>query len=120
MTDIVMKPIGLVHSTRTEPIDDHWDAVDPEQVELVARNPRNRIDWPKVGIFAQRAKRRPNRIGVSCCRLVAVDGLRVHVEALDAIDGSPVLDLKPWVTELGPRGLVRQPAWMTELMNDYF
>ncbi len=154
MTDILMKPIGLVHSTRTEPIDDHWaderahveldatrftkealagligfshvivvyvmHAVDSEQVELVARNPRNRVDWPKVGIFAQRAKRRPNRIAVSCCRLLAVDGLRVHVEALDAIDGSPVLDLKPWVTELGPRGLVRQPAWMTELMKDYF
>jgi tRNA (adenine37-N6)-methyltransferase len=94
--------------------------VGPDHVEQTPRHPRNRTDWPKVGIFAQRAKRRPNRIGVSCCRLLGVDGTRVQLEALDAIDGTPVLDLKPWVREFGPRGEVHQPAWMTELMKDYF
>ena len=91
-------------------------------VETEARHPRNRADWPKVGIFAQRAKRRPNRIGLACCRIVSVaaDELRVRVEDLDAIDGTPVLDLKPWVQEFGPRGEVRQPTWMTELMKGYF
>jgi len=154
MESFIMKPVGVVHSTRTEAIDDRWltertsielDAeqftpsalsglggfshlvilyvmhgVAAEDVEKTARHPRNRSDWPKVGIFAQRAKRRPNRIGLSCCRLLGVDGLRLHVEALDAIDGSPVLDIKPWVREFGPRGDVRQPEWMTELMRDYF
>lgn len=95
-------------------------AVGVGDVEKAARHPRNRADWPAVGIFAQRAKRRPNRIGVSCCRLLGVEGTRIRVEALDAIDGTPVLDIKPWVEELGPRGEVRQPAWMTELMRDYF
>jgi tRNA-Thr(GGU) m(6)t(6)A37 methyltransferase TsaA len=89
-------------------------------VEKIARHPRGRADWPRVGIFAQRAKRRPNRIGLSCCRLLGIEGLRVRVEALDAIDRTPVLDLKPWVREFGPRGDVHQPAWMTELMKDYF
>lgn len=89
-------------------------------VEMAARHPRNRADWPKVGIFAQRAKRRPNRIGLACCRILGVDGLRVRVADLDAIDGTPVLDVKPWVHELGPRGDARQPAWMTELMRAYF
>lgn len=95
-------------------------AVDPGDVEKVARHPRNRADWPKVGIFAQRAKRRPNRLGVSCCRVLGIEGLHVRVEALDAIDGTPVLDIKPWVREFGPRGEVHQPEWITELMRDYF
>jgi tRNA-Thr(GGU) m(6)t(6)A37 methyltransferase TsaA len=95
-------------------------AVDEGDVETAARHPRNRADWPKVGIFAQRAKRRPNRIGLSCARILGIDGLRVRIGDLDAIDGTPVLDLKPWVQEFGPRGEVKQPAWMGELMRDYF
>jgi tRNA (adenine37-N6)-methyltransferase len=51
---------------------------------------------------------------------VPIDGLDVHVEGLDAIDGTPVLDLKPHVAECGPRGEVRQPAWATELMSGYW
>lgn len=94
--------------------------VDPDEVETTARHPRNRPDWPKVGIFAQRAKRRPNRLGLSCCRLVGMYGLRIEVDDLDAIDGTPVVDIKPWVDEFGPRGATKQPAWMTELMKDYF
>jgi tRNA-Thr(GGU) m(6)t(6)A37 methyltransferase TsaA len=154
MSEIIMRPIGSVHSTRKDAIDDHWDAeraeieLDPQQfseealsglgsfshveivfvmdgvdegsVELRARHPRNRPDWPKVGIFAQRAKRRPNRIGLSCCRLLGVQGLRLHVEGLDAIDGTPVLDIKPWVREFGPRGETTQPDWITEIMRSYY
>jgi tRNA (Thr-GGU) A37 N-methylase len=51
---------------------------------------------------------------------VAVDGLRLDVEGLDAVAGTPVLDVKPWMAELGPRGAVRQPAWATELMAGYW
>lgn len=88
--------------------------------ELGARRPRNNPDWPEVGIFAQRAKRRPNRIGVSRCTLLGVDGLTLTVEALDAIDGSPVLDVKPYLREFGPRGEVRQPEWATVVMEHYY
>jgi tRNA (Thr-GGU) A37 N-methylase len=94
--------------------------VDPATVTTGARHPRGRDDWPEVGIFAQRAKGRPNRIGVSRCELLAVDGLTLHVRGLDAIDGSPVLDVKPWMAEFAPRGAVRQPAWSGELMRGYW
>jgi tRNA-Thr(GGU) m(6)t(6)A37 methyltransferase TsaA len=85
-----------------------------------ARHPRGREDWPLVGIFSQRAKARPNRIGVSTCRIVAVSGRTIRVADLDAIDGTPVLDLKPHMTEVGPRGPVVEPAWAAELMAHYW
>lgn len=42
------------------------------------------------------------------------------MRGLDAVDGSPVLDVKPYMTEFAPRGPTRQPAWATELMRDYW
>jgi tRNA (adenine37-N6)-methyltransferase len=98
----------------------HFDQVAPEQEQSGARRPRGNPDWPMVGIFAQRAKARPNRIGVSVCRLLGVDGLTLTVQGLDAIDGTPVLDIKPYYAEFGPRGPVRQPAWSHELMAGYW
>ena len=94
--------------------------VQPGEVQSGARHPRGNPDWPEVGIFAQRAKMRPNRLGASVCPLLAVDGLRVTVQALDAVDGTPVIDLKPYMAEFGPRGEVRQPGWATELMAGYW
>ncbi|AKU18445.1 SAM-dependent methyltransferase [Luteipulveratus mongoliensis] len=94
--------------------------VDPGTEEVGARRPRGREDWPLVGIFAQRAKRRPNRLGVTTCRVLDVDGLTVTVEGLDAMEGTPVLDLKPHLQEFEPRGERDQPSWSSELMTDYF
>ena len=94
--------------------------VDEAKIETRARYPRNNKDWPLVGIFAQRAKGRPNRIGVTTCEIVSVDGLRVSVRGLDAIDGTPVLDLKPYMDEFAPRTEVREPQWARELMADYW
>jgi tRNA (Thr-GGU) A37 N-methylase len=71
-------------------------------------------------MFAQRAKLRPNRLGVSNCELVAVDRLSLTVRGLDAIDGTPVLDIKPFMAEFEPTGAIRQPAWATELMQGYY
>jgi tRNA (adenine37-N6)-methyltransferase len=96
------------------------DQVDRSTMEKSSRHPRNNPDWPKVGIFAQRGKNRPNRIGIAICRILQVEGPSIYVEGLDAIDGSPVLDVKPWVVEFGPRGPVQQPIWMTELMRGYW
>jgi len=98
----------------------HFDRVDEAKVNLGARHPRGNEAWPKVGIFAQRAKARPNRLGLTTCQLVAVDGLALTVRGLDAIDGTPVLDLKPFMTEFAPRGATRQPAWSSELMAGYW
>jgi tRNA-Thr(GGU) m(6)t(6)A37 methyltransferase TsaA len=94
--------------------------VDEAKIETKARHPRNNKEWPLVGIFAQRAKGRPNRIGMTTCEIVAVDGLRVTVRGLDAIDGTPVLDLKPYMVEFAPRTAVKQPDWSHELMKQYW
>jgi tRNA-Thr(GGU) m(6)t(6)A37 methyltransferase TsaA len=97
-----------------------FDRVPAEKVETGSRHPRGNTSWPRVGVFAQRVKNRPNRLGVSRCRLVSVSGLTVRVEGLDAVDGTPVLDIKPYMAEFGPIGTVHQPAWATELMRDYY
>jgi tRNA (adenine37-N6)-methyltransferase len=97
-----------------------FDRVDPGRVETGARHPRGNPDWPRVGIFAQRAKDRPNRLGVSRCVLERVDGLDLHVAGLDAVDGTPVLDIKPYMSEFAPRGPIHQPAWSRELMAGYW
>src|SRR5690606_18873887 len=94
--------------------------VDPAKVETGARHPRGRKDWPLVGIFAQRGKVRPNRLGLSRAEIVRIDGRTLTVRGLDAIDGTPVLDIKPWMAEFAPRGPTRQPAWVAELMVDYY
>jgi tRNA (adenine37-N6)-methyltransferase len=97
-----------------------FDQLDPLLIESSARRPGDRADWPSVGIFAQRYSHRPNRIGVARCALLSVEDLTVRVAGLDAIDGSPVLDIKPWVLKHGPRGETFQPQWTTELMADYW
>ena len=85
-----------------------------------SRHPRGNASWPRAGILAQRAKDRPNRLGLTTCRVLSVEGRRVEVAGLDAVDGTPVVDLKPHVREFAARGEVRQPAWMDELMAGYF
>ena len=97
-----------------------FDRVTPDKIVTGARHPRNNPDWPAVGIFAQRGKNRPNRIGSTVCRVVRVDGDALVVAELDAIDGTPVLDIKPVMREFLPRGEIRQPDWVGELMRDYW
>jgi tRNA-Thr(GGU) m(6)t(6)A37 methyltransferase TsaA len=94
--------------------------VDASKIVVGARHPRNNAAWPAVGIFAQRGKNRPNRIGSTICRVVRVQGTKLVVAELDAIDGTPVLDIKPVMVEFLPRQQVRQPAWTHELMRDYW
>ena len=97
-----------------------FDRVSDDKIVSGARHPRGRADWPKIGIFAQRGKNRPNRIGLTTCRIVSVLGRRLEVEGLDAIDGTPVLDIKPYMAGFAPRGEVREPAWAREIMADYW
>ena len=91
-----------------------------EKVVTTARHPRNNTDWPVVGIFAQRAKSRPNRLGSTICRIISVSGRRLTVAELDAIDGTPVIDLKPVITGFLPRQQVIEPNWVQELMQEYW
>ncbi len=98
----------------------YMDQVKTEKIVTKARHPRNNKQWPKVGIFAQRTKNRPNRIGLCICKVQKVEENRLYLEGLDAIDNTPVLDIKPWVQEFGPRGEKRQPSWISELMLGYW
>jgi tRNA-Thr(GGU) m(6)t(6)A37 methyltransferase TsaA len=74
------------------------------KVVTAVRHPRNNPAWPKVGIFAQRGKDRPNRVGATVVRLLRREGRSLVVAGLDAIDGTPVLDIKPVMREFLPQG----------------
>jgi len=97
-----------------------FDKVMPAKIEQGARHPRGRQDWPLTGIFAQRGRNRPNRLGVTVCKICRVEGTVLHVEGLDAIDGSPVIDIKPVMREFLPRTKVHQPEWVAQLMAAYW
>lgn len=97
-----------------------FDRVDPARVVRDARHPRNNADWPRVGIFAQRGKNRPNRIGSTIARVLRRQGRELHVAELDAVDGTPVLDIKPVLRQFLPREEVRQPDWSHQLMQSYW
>ena len=98
----------------------HFDRVAPSAVERGARHPRGNPRWPRVGIFAQRAKDRPNRLGSTIVAITGRQGRVLRVTGLDAVDGTPVVDIKPVMAEFLPRGPVRQPMWATELMREYW
>lgn len=85
-----------------------------------SEHPRENKEYPKVGIFAQRKKDRPNHIGTTTVKLIKRDGRRLFVKYLDAINGTPVIDIKPVYTEYLPKGKVLQPAWTKDLMKNYW
>jgi tRNA (adenine37-N6)-methyltransferase len=97
-----------------------FNQVKEEKIVIGARHPRNNPDWPEVGILAQRGKDRPNRIGATICRLLKHEGSTITVQGLDAVDGTPVLDIKPVMKEFLPQGELNQPDWAGELMKNYW
>ena len=84
------------------------------------RRPRGLASMPETGIFAQRAKHRPNPIGVTAVEIVGVEGNVLRVRALDAVDGTPILDIKPYAPGFDsvPNAVV--PEWFDRLMENYF
>lgn len=97
-----------------------FDRVHPSEIVVSSRRPRDNPDWPCVGIFAQRGKHRPNRIGSSMCRILRREGRHLFVSELDAVAGTSVLDIKPVMTEFLPRQAIRQPLWAHQLMSRYW
>ena len=94
--------------------------VDVRKIESSSRHPRNNTDWPKVGIFAQRGKNRPNQIGATICKILKIEANKIWLEGLDAIHETPVIDIKPVMKEFLPRDNVIQPEWSSELMKGYW
>ena len=97
----------------------HFHKVEDPKICLDSRHPRNNEALPKVGIFSQRGKNRPNKIGVTICKIINVNARTIEVKGLDAIDGTPVLDIKPVFKEYLPTN-VEQPFWVTGLMKNYW
>ena len=83
------------------------------------RRPQNRDDMPLVGIFSQRGKDRPNQIGMTSVRILSVSENTLVVKGLDAIDGTPVLDVKPYYP-VYDRKDAEVPEWVDRLMEHYF
>ena len=89
------------------------------QSDLV-RRPQGREGMPMLGIFAQRAKHRPNPIGITAVGLVKIEGNVLTVKGLDAIDGTPVLDIKPYFPDYDRIENPKVPEWVGRLMVGYF
>lgn len=98
----------------------HFSQASVSDVALHARSPRNDPRWEPSGTFAHRNHRRPNQLATSFPRLLKVDGLDLHVTELDAVDGTPIYDLGPYFTVMGPRGDIREPKWPQEMLARYW
>lgn len=94
-------------------------AAEAEPVRM-RRRPQGREDMPELGIFAQRARHRPNPIGITTVKLLSRQGNRLTVQGLDAINGTPVLDIKPYVPAYDAAESPRVPEWISRLMVTYF
>lgn len=97
----------------------HFDKSDKSKA-VYKYHPRGNTNWPEVGIFAQRKKDRPNSIGLTIVELVKREDNKIWVKYLDAINGTPILDIKPVMKEFLPTGEIRQPDWSKELMKNYW
>ncbi|MEU1076254.1 MULTISPECIES: TrmO family methyltransferase [unclassified Streptomyces] len=98
----------------------HFHRASPTDVALHARSPRNNPAWPATGTFAHRNHRRPNQLAVSHPKLVQVDGRDLYVTDFDAVVGTPVFDVAPWMPVMGPQGEVHVPTWVDEMLTRYW
>ena len=98
----------------------YFDKVADNKIQYEARHPRNNQEYPEVGIFAQRGKNRPNKLGVTIVELLESNNKVLIVKGLDAIDGTPIIDIKPVMKEFLPKGEVKQPNWSISLMDRYW
>jgi tRNA-Thr(GGU) m(6)t(6)A37 methyltransferase TsaA len=141
---ITLKPIGTVRNLVKEPRNGGWGNVisnleiddgyedglrglkDYSHVTVVfwmnlvdsctiTHTPQGREDVPEVGIFACRCPTRPNPIAISTAELLGIKGRVLTVKGLDALDGTPIIDVKPYTPQYDLRENVRVPEWVNRL-----
>ena len=147
---ICMEPIGYVANGINSPMDCGWEKVESKIVlhknlapallglgafshlliifwmhqakppTILQRRPQNRDDMPNAGLLSQRSKHRPNPIGVTAVPLVRITSCEVVVRGLDAVNGTPVLDIKPYYPQYDSPTGAQVPEWVNRLMADYF
>lgn len=99
----------------------HLDQIPPfDKSKQLLRQPRGMEHLPPVGVFAQRTKFRPNPIGVTPVRLISIQGNVLTVTGLDAMEGTPVLDVKPFIPEFDSVENTKQAAWVPDMLKGYF
>lgn len=141
---IIFDPIGVVRSAYLEPENRDWDKVVSE-IQIDRRwakglkgledfshiivlfhlsraqgvnllvHPKRRMDLPLVGMFSTRSPHRPNPIALTICRLVKRRGTRLTVKGLDAIHGTPVIDIKPYIPDNDLVKRARMAKWVLRL-----
>ena len=87
----------------------------PEERAILQVHPRRNPANPLTGVFATRAPVRPNLIGFTCCRIISVKKNILEVEGLDAREGSPVLDLKPYIPDGDAIPDAKVPGWVKKI-----
>lgn len=95
-------------------------AIGFDPARQLLRRPRGMETMHEVGVFAQRTKYRPNPIGVSSVELKSIKDNVLVVRGLDALDGTPVLDLKPYMPIFDRIADARTPDWVGRVMEGYF
>ena len=98
----------------------YMDKVKDEKAKAQYRHPRNNKSLPKLGTYAQRNKNRPNKLGLTTVKLIERRGKTIFVKYLDAICGTPILDIKPVMAEFRPKEEIKQPDWTSEIMKNYW
>jgi tRNA-Thr(GGU) m(6)t(6)A37 methyltransferase TsaA len=83
----------------------------PQQRKILRVHPRGDNQNPLTGVFACRAPFRPNLIALSVCKILSVQNNLVALDGIDAFDGTPILDLKPFIPMDAPAQNIRVPAW---------
>ena len=98
----------------------YFHRVDKDKIVTGARHPRNDSSLPKVGIFGQRGKNRPNRLGLTTVKVIKREERTLFVSGLDCINETPILDIKPVMKEFLPKDPIVQPEWTHEIMKNYW
>ena len=97
----------------------YWPHLVPEERRHALKvHPMGNRDFPLVGVFATHSPIRPNSILITTVRLLGRDGNTLRVTGLDALDGSPVLDIKPYTSERNVED-VRVPEWMARMRHGF-
>ena len=91
-----------------------------DKLQHLQRHPQGRKDLPEIGIFSQRAKHRPNPIGITAVKIIGLNKGCLIVKGLDAIDGTPVIDIKPYYPQYDRIEETIVPWWVEHLMEKYF
>ena len=82
-----------------------------EKRSVLQVHPRGNMANPLTGVFAARSPARPNLIGLSVCRISGVEGNIVHIDKIDALNGTPVIDIKPYIPRIDAISDARIPQW---------